>query len=97
MSGIHDRTLSVLSRLVFKTQFDFKNSGHFNKTAGCFHGTRPLDRSKLATGDRALAKPCRESFHKTDIVLDKLPKRLQRVSRRLAHEIWMTDSREAAG
>jgi putative transposase len=64
---------------------------------------------KLATGDGALGfwKAVRQVFpatrtqrcwvHKTANVLDKLPKRLQARAKEAIHEIWMAETREAAG
>ncbi len=64
---------------------------------------------KLATGDGALGfwKALPKVFpttrtqrcwvHKTANVLDKLPKRLQPRAKEAIHDIWMADSREAAG
>lgn len=63
---------------------------------------------KLATGDGALGfwkalpkvfSKTREQrcwFHKSDNVLDKLPKRLQAGAKEKLHQIWMADTREAA-
>jgi putative transposase len=64
---------------------------------------------KLATGDGALGfwKALPKVFpttrtqrcwvHKTANVLDKLPKRMQARAKEAIHEIWMADTREAAG
>jgi transposase-like protein len=64
---------------------------------------------RLATGDGALGfwKALPKVFpttrtqrcwvHKTANVLDKLPKRLQARAKEALHQIWMADSREAAG
>ena len=64
---------------------------------------------KLATGDGALGfwkalpkvfSQTREQrcwFHKSGNVLDKLPKRLQAGAKDKLHQIWMADTREAAG
>ena len=64
---------------------------------------------KLATGDGALGfwkalstvfpatRTQRCWVHKTANVLDKLPKRLQPRAKEAIHEIWMADSRLAAG
>jgi putative transposase len=64
---------------------------------------------KLATGDGALGfwKALPKVFpttrtqrcwvHKTANVLDKLPKRLQPRAKEAIHEIWMAETREAAG
>jgi putative transposase len=64
---------------------------------------------KLATGDGALGfwKAAAKVFsttraqrcwvHKTANVLDKLPKRLQVRAKEAIHEIWMAETREAAG
>ena len=57
---------------------------------------------RLATGDGALGfwkAQTREQrcwFHKSDNVLDKLPKRLQAGAKEKLHQIWMADTREAA-
>jgi transposase-like protein len=64
---------------------------------------------KLAIGDGALGfwKAVRQVFpatrpqrcwvHKTANVLDKLPKRLQARAKEAIHDIWMAETREAAG
>jgi putative transposase len=64
---------------------------------------------KLAVGDGALGfwKALAEVFpttreqrcwvHKTANVLDKLPKRKQAKAKSMLHEIWMADTRQAAG
>ena len=77
-------------------------------TAGRPEGTRPGDRTELATGDgalgfwKALEEVCATTrhqrcwVHKTSNVLDKLPKSVQPAAKRDLREIWQAPDRTRA-